>query len=96
MSEKSIALLLYLRQNKDINCLTIDSLIKYGFDSNDALIALDFDLDFNQMKDNSSQQKSLLTNTLIEIKDKFKNKCNFLKSFGYKRFKCNYNKSAAT
>ena len=73
MSEKSVHLLLYLRKNKDIYCSTIDSLIKYGFHSNESLMALDFDLDFNQMKDISSQQKSLLTNTLIEIK----NKCHF-------------------
>jgi hypothetical protein len=42
MSQKSIDLLLYLRQNKSLKCSTIESLISYGFDSNETLIALDF------------------------------------------------------
>ncbi len=45
MSQKSIDLLLYLRQNKSLKCSTIDSLIECGFHSNDSLIALDFGLD---------------------------------------------------
>jgi hypothetical protein len=51
MSQKSIDLLLYLRQKKSLKCSTIDSLIECGFHSNDSLITLDFGLDFDQMKD---------------------------------------------
>jgi len=68
MSEKSDDLLLYLRQNKSLKSSTIQSLISYGFDSNDTLIALDFGLDFEQMKDISLGQKSILRNILIKLK----------------------------
>jgi DNA gyrase/topoisomerase IV subunit A len=68
MSEKSDDLLLYLRQNKSLKSSTIESLISYGFDSNDTLIALDFGLDFEQMKDISLGQKSILRNILIKLK----------------------------
>jgi hypothetical protein len=68
MSQKSNDLLLYLRQNKSLKSSTIQSLISYGFDSNETLIALDFDLDFDQMKDICLGQKSILRNILNELK----------------------------
>jgi hypothetical protein len=50
MIEKSVDLLLYLLQNKSLKCSTIDSLIECGFDSNDSLIALNFNIDLPQIK----------------------------------------------
>jgi hypothetical protein len=47
---------------------TIESLIRYGFDSNDFLIALDFGLDFDQMTDICFGQKSILRNIMNELK----------------------------
>ncbi len=47
---------------------TIESLISYGFDSNDFLIALDFGLDFDQMTDICFGQKSILRNIMNELK----------------------------
>ncbi len=68
MSQKSNHLLLYLRQNKSLKSSTIQSLISYGFHSNHQLIALDFDLDFDQMNDICLGQKSILTNIQKEFK----------------------------
>jgi hypothetical protein len=69
MIEKSVDFLLYLRQNKSLNSSTIDSLIECGFDSNDSLIALDFNIDLPQIKNINFGQKSLLRKLLTELKD---------------------------
>jgi uncharacterized Zn-finger protein len=68
MSEQRDHLLLYLRQNKLINYSTIESLISYGFDSNETLLALDFDSDLPQITDICLAQKSLLRRLINEFK----------------------------
>jgi uncharacterized Zn-finger protein len=68
MIEKSVDLLLYLRQNKSLKSSTIDSLIECGFDSNDSLIALDFKIDLPQIKNINFGQKSLLRKLLTQFK----------------------------
>jgi hypothetical protein len=67
MSQKSIDLLLYLRQKKSLKSSKIESLISYGFDSNDSLITFDFGLNFDQMKDICFGQKCILKKILMEF-----------------------------
>jgi len=57
-----------LRQNKSIKCSTIQSLISYGFDSNESLIALDFDKDLPLMTDISCDQKLVIKEVLNQMK----------------------------
>ena len=61
-----------LRQNDSITNETIISLIKYEFDSNEALNDLDFDLDLPQMTDICDQQKQCLLQVLTEFRQKSK------------------------
>ena len=61
-----------LRQNKRITNETIISLINYEFDSNEALNALNFDLDLPQMTDICDQQKQCLRQVLTQIRQKSK------------------------
>lgn len=76
MNEKSDDLLFNLKQNKSINSTTIDSLIKYGFDSNKTLMALDFESDFPEMTDICLGQKSLLRKVLSQYKSNNDNEDN--------------------
>ena len=68
-SKPSKELLVFeLFQNKDITYSTIDSLLKYGFDSNESLLSLDFDVDFPQMPDICLSQKCLLRQLLTDFR----------------------------
>ena len=71
MCDKSLNIITILRKNESINKQTIDSLINYGFDSNETLNALDFESDLPKIKGISNQQKTHLIEVLTQFKIDF-------------------------
>jgi hypothetical protein len=68
MSKKSVDLLSYLHKNVSLKSSTFDSLLDFGFDSNEALMALDLDLDLPKLVTISLGQRSLLRRLINEFK----------------------------
>ena len=70
-NEPKVSIVLELFKDKRITYSTIESLIKYGFDTNESLLCLEFDLDFPQMTDICLSQKCLLRNRLTDFRNKY-------------------------
>ncbi|XP_054163772.1 zinc finger protein 273-like [Oppia nitens] len=61
-------LLIELFKDRNITFSTIDSLLKYGFDTNETLLTLDFELDLPQMVDICLSQRSQLRQVLTKYR----------------------------